>query len=168
VEFEIGDGAGRRADVLPVHTAHNTNQRSCSGEDVVNFGFLIGNFWPIALNKTDIVCTRIQAQLPEPSCIKYLIRGDFTPLRPFLVEIALRDLSLQAHGQEFLQLTASQQLDLLTSSSTGQPGNPLRKFFEITRAQAVRAYYTSAAGLKELDYKGNAYYGDAPGCEPKS
>src|SRR4029450_1499089 len=37
---------------------------------------------------------------------------------------ALHDLSLQAHGQEFLQLTASQQIDLLTSSGTDQPGNP--------------------------------------------
>ena len=81
---------------------------------------------------------------------------------------ALHDLSLQAYGREFLQLTSSQQIGLLTSSGTDQPGNPLRKFFEITRAQAVRGYYTSAAGLKELDYKGNAYYGDSPGCEAKS
>ena len=49
-----------------------------------------------------------------------------------------------------------------------QPGNPLRKFFKITRAQAVRGYYTSAPGLEELDYKGNAYYGDGPGCKAKS
>jgi len=80
---------------------------------------------------------------------------------------ALHDLSLHAHGQEFLQLTALQQIDLLTSVGTGQPGDSVRKFFEITRAQAVRGYYTSAAGLKELDYKGNAYYGDSPGCEMK-
>lgn len=80
---------------------------------------------------------------------------------------ALHALSLQAHGQEFLQLTASQQIDLLTSSVTEQPGNPLQKFFEITRAQAVRGYYTSAAGLEELDYKGNAYYGNGPGCKAK-
>jgi hypothetical protein len=81
---------------------------------------------------------------------------------------ALQDLSLQAHGQEFLQLTASQQIELVTSSGTSQPGNPLRKFFEITRAQAVHGYYTSTAGLKELDYKGNAYYADSPGCEANS
>lgn len=81
---------------------------------------------------------------------------------------ALHDLSLQAHGQEFLQLTASQQIDLLTSAGTAQPGNPLRKFFEITRVQSVRGYYTSASGLEELDYKGNAYYGDSPGCAAKS
>jgi hypothetical protein len=81
---------------------------------------------------------------------------------------ALHDLSLQAHGQEFLQLTALQQIDLLTSAGTAQPGNHLRKFFEITRAQAVRGYYTSASGLEELDYKGNAYYRDSPGCAAKS
>jgi hypothetical protein len=81
---------------------------------------------------------------------------------------ALHHLSLQAQGQEFLQLAASQQIDLLTSAGTAQPDNPLRKFFEITRAQAVRGYYTSAAGLEELDYKGNTYYGDSPGCEAKS
>lgn len=81
---------------------------------------------------------------------------------------ALHALALQAHGQEFLQLTTSQQIDLLTSSGTNQPDNPIRRFFEITRAQAVRGYYTSAAGLQELEFKGNAYYGDCPGCEPKS
>jgi len=81
---------------------------------------------------------------------------------------ALRDLSLQKHGQEFLQLTDQQQIDLLTSAGTAQSGNALRKFFEITRAEAIRGYYTSAAGLKELDYKGNAYYPDSPGCEVKS
>ncbi len=81
---------------------------------------------------------------------------------------ALRDLSLQVHGQEFLQLAPSQQIDLLISAGTAQPGNPQRKFLEIARAQAIRGYYTSAAGLEELDYKGNAYYGDSPGCEAKS
>ncbi len=81
---------------------------------------------------------------------------------------ALHARSLQIHGQEFLQLTASQQVDLLTSAGSTEPGNPLRKFFEITRAQAVRGYYTSVAGLEELDYKGNAYYGDSPGCKAKS
>ena len=43
-----------------------------------------------------------------------------------------------------------------------------RKFFEIARTEAVRGYYTTAAGLEELDYKGNAYYADSPGCEAKS
>jgi hypothetical protein len=57
---------------------------------------------------------------------------------------------------------------LLTSVGTAEAGNPLRKFFEIARTEVVRGYYTSAAGLEELDYKGNAYYADSPGCETKS
>ncbi|MGZ5739282.1 MAG: gluconate 2-dehydrogenase subunit 3 family protein [Burkholderiales bacterium] len=77
---------------------------------------------------------------------------------------ALRDLSLQAHGREFLQLDAQQQITLLTS---GAPGDPLRKFFDIARTEAVRGYYTTAAGLEELDYRGNAYYADSLGCEAK-
>lgn len=95
---------------------------------------------------------------------------------------ALHDFSVQAHGQEFLQLSAAQQIGLLSSihqtsaqpsvrqstEGTPQPANPLRKFFEIARSEAIRGYYTSAAGLNELDYKGNAYYGDSPGCEAKS
>jgi hypothetical protein len=81
---------------------------------------------------------------------------------------ALRELSLHAHGREFLQLDAPQQIALLTSAGTAEPGNPLRKFFEIARTEAVRGYYTAAAGLEELDYKGNAYYADSPGCEGKS
>jgi hypothetical protein len=76
--------------------ADNTNERSRSGKDVLNIGFLIGNFWPVALNKTHIVCTRIQAQLPEPSCIKDLIRGDFTPVHPLLVKML--------HGWVFSQI----------------------------------------------------------------
>ncbi len=81
---------------------------------------------------------------------------------------ALHDLSVQAHGHEFLQLTDAQQIDLLTSAGTAQSGNPLRKFFEITRTEAIRGYYTTSAGLEELDYKGNAYYTDSPGCESKT
>jgi hypothetical protein len=86
VEFEIGDGAGRRTDVLPVHAANDTDERSRSGEDVLNVRFLIGNFGPITLNKTHIVCARFQAQLPEPSCVEDPIRGRFNPVCPRLIE----------------------------------------------------------------------------------
>ncbi len=85
---------------------------------------------------------------------------------------ALHEISLQTHGQDFLQLTEPQQIALLTSagkdSTDNQPANPLRKFFELTRAESIRSYYTSAAGLEELDYKGNAYYTESPGCDSKS
>jgi hypothetical protein len=44
----------------------------------------------------------------------------------------------------------------------------LRKFFETTRTEIARGYYTSAQGLKELDYKGNWYYAACPGCEKET
>src|SRR4051812_44762827 len=96
MEFEIGDGAGWGPDVLPVHPADNTNERSRSRKDVLYVDFLIGNFRPLALNKTHIVCARIQAQLPEPRRIKDLVRGGFTLLRFLLVKVF--------HGWVFSQL----------------------------------------------------------------
>jgi hypothetical protein len=87
MEFEIGDGTGWRPDVLPVHARDNTDERSRSGKDVINFGFLIGNFWPIAFNKTYIVCARIQTQLPQPDCIKDPVGCDPSPVRPLLIKM---------------------------------------------------------------------------------
>jgi hypothetical protein len=81
---------------------------------------------------------------------------------------ALRSLALQAHGREFLQIDSAQQIDLLTSAGAAEADNPVRKFFEIIRTAAIHGYYTTATGLEELDYKGNAYYTDSPGCETKS
>src|SRR5205085_10420971 len=81
------DRTNWRPDILPVHTADDTDERFRSGKDVVNVDFLIDNFWPIAFNKTHIVCARIEAQLPEPSCIKRPIRWNFTPVCALLVKM---------------------------------------------------------------------------------
>ena len=37
-------------------------------------------------------------------------------------------------------------------------------FFTFLKAEAIRAYYTSRHGLRELNYKGNWYYAASPGC----
>jgi hypothetical protein len=63
-----------------------------------------------------------------------------------------------------LELTEPQQVELVGSTGTAKPDSPLRKFFEVMRSEAIRGYYTSAEGLKELDYKGNSYYPECPGC----
>ena len=86
---------------------------------------------------------------------------------------ALHEISLKTYKQEFLQLTDEQQIELLTTAGKAdldgnKPGDPLRKFFELTRTESIRGYYTSAAGLEEIDYKGNAYYTESPGCDSKS
>ena len=78
---------------------------------------------------------------------------------------ALEQLSLEQFGQEFLRIDPSQQTKIITTISVAQPDSSLRRFFETTRAEIVRGYYTSAEGLKELDYKGNWYYAACPGCE---
>lgn len=78
---------------------------------------------------------------------------------------ALSDLSVKKHRIGFLELSAAQQEELIREFATTEPHSPSGKFFEVIRAQAIRGYYTSAEGLKELDYKGNSYYATCPGCE---
>jgi len=68
------------------------------------------------------------------------------------------------HGKAFASLAVPEQQDILRSISTRKYSS-LQKFFELVRNEAIRGYYTSAAGLKELDYKGNTYYPYCPGCE---
>jgi len=82
---------------------------------------------------------------------------------------ALRDLSTRRYGgRDFPQLTVDEQAELLMTTSKAQPETAERKFYELTRTETIRGYYTSATGLEDLDYRGNAYYGDCPGCERKS
>jgi Gluconate 2-dehydrogenase subunit 3 len=81
---------------------------------------------------------------------------------------ALGELSMQTYGKEFLQLSNAQQVEFVNSIAKPSSEGDLRKFFDLARAEAIRGYYTSAAGLKELDYRGNAYYGECPGCEKSS
>lgn len=85
-----------------------------------------------------------------------------------IVRSGLADLqatSAEKYGRSFLDLEASQQTALLSSISAVSPENLSRKFFESIRAQAIRGYYTSGDGLRELDYKGNWYYTTCPGCK---
>lgn len=78
---------------------------------------------------------------------------------------ALHDLSVARYGHPFLALPEPQQVELVASTLTGKPDSPLGKFFETMRNEAIRGYYTSAEGLKELDYQGNSYNPICPGCE---
>jgi hypothetical protein len=78
---------------------------------------------------------------------------------------ALQKLSADRHQKEFADLTIAEQTELVRLMSTSVQGVPLRKFFDLLRAHTIRGYYTTAAGIKELDYKGNAYYTTCPGCD---
>ena len=78
---------------------------------------------------------------------------------------AWNKLSVERQGKPFLDLTGPQQEEFVRSSAAEQPSSPSRKFLEAVRNEAIRGYYTSAQGLKELNYKGNAYHPSCPGCE---
>jgi hypothetical protein len=38
------------------------------------------------------------------------------------------------------------------------------RLFILLKNQVAHGFYTSQRGLKELDYKGNAFYAECPGC----
>jgi hypothetical protein len=40
----------------------------------------------------------------------------------------------------------------------------VRAFVDYLRTMAIDGYYTSKEGLKELDYRGNSFYSESPGC----
>ena len=37
-------------------------------------------------------------------------------------------------------------------------------FLSFLKERAVEGYYTSPEGLRELNYKGNSFYAESPGC----
>lgn len=86
-----------------------------------------------------------------------------------IARAGMAELEEQAQklGRPFRELSASQQADLVREMSQAPQGAPLRCFYDLLRRETIRGYYTSRAGLKELDYKGNAYYSVCPGCETK-
>jgi hypothetical protein len=68
---------------------------------------------------------------------------------------------------EFMELDGAVQADCVRDISRMPPESPLGRCYQFLRREGIRGYFTSQAGLKELDYKGNALYGVCPGCESK-
>ncbi|HEY7055089.1 MAG TPA: gluconate 2-dehydrogenase subunit 3 family protein, partial [Vicinamibacterales bacterium] len=79
----------------------------------------------------------------------------------------LEQHSRERSGREFLRLAATAQTDLVRDVSRLPPESPLGRCYLFLRREAIRGYFTSQAGLMELDYKGNAVYGTCPGCESR-
>ena len=84
----------------------------------------------------------------------------------------LEEQSQQRHQMSFLNIDQGQQLELLRVMSDDRPDksqeNTGNRFFVWIKGETIRGYYTSQAGLKELDYRGNAFYAEPPGCEGTS
>lgn len=73
------------------------------------------------------------------------------------------------YGAGFLHLTSDQQLEMLKLVSEDRADRSARnagtELFRLMKAEIIRGFYTSRPGLNELDYKGNAFYAECPGCE---
>jgi len=67
-------------------------------------------------------------------------------------------LDVDARGQAGLVQSIS---DARTDRSTTHAGTRL---FDFLKEETARGFYTSSVGLKELDYQGEAFYGQSPGC----
>jgi gluconate 2-dehydrogenase subunit 3-like protein len=78
---------------------------------------------------------------------------------------ALQQHSIDQYGRGFMTLGEEQQANLIATVRTATPDSALRKLLGLMRAEALRGYFTTADGLKELDYKGNWYYASCPGCK---
>jgi hypothetical protein len=79
----------------------------------------------------------------------------------------LEQHSRERFGSEFLGLAGTAQTDLVWEITRMPPESPLGRCYLFLRREAIRGYFTSQAGLKEIDYKGNAFYGACPGCESR-
>jgi hypothetical protein len=51
--------------------------------------------------------------------------------------------------------------DLRPDASAVHAGTEL---FDFLKSECIRGFYTSRLGLRELDYKGNSFYAESPGC----
>jgi hypothetical protein len=81
----------------------------------------------------------------------------------------LEEQSQQRHHMSFLSIDQGQQLELLKlisdDRSDASQQNAGTRFFVWIKGETIRGFYTSQAGLKEIDYRGNAFYAEPPGCE---
>jgi len=72
----------------------------------------------------------------------------------------------------FLTAPPAMQFELVSSISDSRPNLEVThtgtRFFDFLKAEAIRGYYTSRLGLKELNFTGNSFYGRSPGCGHQS
>lgn len=83
----------------------------------------------------------------------------------------LDDASQQKHSTRFLSLTLPQQIEMVEMMSDGKAEaarqNEGTRFFHFLKSETIRAYYTSRAGLTELDDKSHSFHVVSPGCAGK-
>jgi hypothetical protein len=70
-------------------------------------------------------------------------------------------------GKAFIDAPQASQAEILKSlSGLREADNAGTRLFVLLKNQVAHGFYTSQPGLKELDYKGNTFYAECPGCNP--
>lgn len=68
----------------------------------------------------------------------------------------------------FLDADPAGQIELVRAISDVRPDKSAihagTRLFDFLKEETIRGFYTSRAGLRELDYKGNTFYSKPPGC----
>jgi len=76
------------------------------------------------------------------------------------------------YEKDFMSIEPSAQVELVRLVSDVREDrsaiNPGTRLYDFLKAECTRGFYTSRAGLKELRYTGNSFYGQPPGCEPNA
>jgi hypothetical protein len=81
----------------------------------------------------------------------------------------LQEESRSRHKAKFLDIGQKNQVEMLALISD-EPVNKEAemsgtRFYKLIKSEVIRGFYTSQVGLKELDFKGNAFYARSPGCK---
>ena len=93
----------------------------------------------------------------------------FEPERVCHEGIAWLGEESQRHfAKGFLEVNPAGQVELVRAISDVRPDKSAihagTRLFDFLKQEAIRGFYTSRAGLRELDYKGNTFYSKPPGC----
>ena len=84
-------------------------------------------------------------------------------------KICREGLAWLAEKGDFLSHDTDGQIAILDAISDERPDmhieNAGTRFFAFIKSEVIRGFYTSRAGLKELDFKGNGFYASSPGCK---
>jgi hypothetical protein len=80
----------------------------------------------------------------------------------------LEEESRRRFTKGFLDAGSAAQVELVKVMSDARPDmtsvSAGTRLCDFLQAECIRGFYTSRIGLKELDYKGNTFYGEPPGC----
>src|SRR5947199_413634 len=66
MKLRVGDRACRTTHVVAIHPQHKTDEAACARESPLNVWMFARQRRTIHFHKTDVIRTRVEAQLPQP------------------------------------------------------------------------------------------------------